>query len=273
MKKFAVIGNPISHSLSPVIHQQFAKQFDINLEYTKIQAESSQFGQKISEFRANGGFGLNVTVPYKKDAFVLAEQLSDSSILAKSVNTLSFNEGKINGDNTDGLGLINDLKVNKGITLSTKRILILGAGGAVSGVIGPLLAQHPELLLIANRTAEKARDLAAQFSTAGPVIGCGLKNIEKTKFDLVINGTAASMTGELPQVNSKVLEDVAFAYDMMYSDSSTTFINWAQQHGVINTADGLGMLVEQAAASFFIWHAKRPDTGSVLKHLRSIMSV
>ena len=272
MKKYAVIGNPVSHSLSPVIHQHFAKQFDINLEYTKIQAQPAEFDEKINGFKANDGIGLNVTVPYKKQAFTMSDKLSHAARLAQSVNTLSFNNDQVLGDNTDGTGLVSDLKINKKVSLSAKRILILGAGGAVSGVIGPLLEQQPDLVLIANRTAEKAVDLANQFNKYGPVKGCGLNTIDEFKFDLVINGTAASLAGEVPQVTTKVLQDVEFAYDMMYSDRPTTFVEWVRQNGVENSADGLGMLVEQAAAAFFIWHAKQPNTDSLLTHLRTIIS-
>ena len=270
MKKYAVIGKPVSHSLSPVIHQQFASQFDIDLTYIKIQAEFGEFVQKINTFKFNGGAGLNVTVPYKKAAFSISNQLSGPARLAKSVNTLSFQGDEIAGDNTDGAGLVKDLQVNQRIKLENKRILILGAGGAVCGVIGPILEQQPDLVVIANRTAGKALDLQAQFLRYGPVKGCGLNEIEKTKFDVIINGTAASLAGQVPQVTAKVLDGVEFAYDMMYAKRPTIFIEWARQSGVTNTTDGLGMLVEQAAASFYIWHAKKPDTGDVLKHLRKI---
>lgn len=272
MKKYAVIGKPVAHSLSPVIHQQFASQFDINLEYTKIHAEPAEFDQSIREFRENGGCGLNVTLPYKKNAFDLSEQLSKTALMAKSVNTLSFRGDRIAGDNTDGTGLVNDIQVNNNINLKAKRILVLGAGGAVCGVIGPLLAQQPDVVVIANRTARKARDLEQQFCKFGPVKGCGINEIEQTKFDLVINGTAASLGGQVPAITSKVLQGVEFAYDMMYSDRPTIFIDWARQNGVANSSDGLGMLVEQAAASFYIWHERQPETRSVLEYLRNSFS-
>ena len=268
MKKFAVIGNPVSHSLSPLIHHQFAGQFDLDLEYKTLQAEPLEFDKKINDFKSNEGSGLNVTVPYKKNAFTISDRLSSSAILAKAVNTLSFEDDQIVGDNTDGAGLVNDLQINKQIRLKNKRILILGAGGAVSGVIGPLLEQKPEQLLIANRTASKALELESRFCTYGPIKGCGLNDIDQIKFDLVINGTAASLSGQVPQVAAGIMDNVEFAYDMMYADRPTAFLDWALKKGVTKMADGLGMLVEQAAVSFYIWHAKQPDTNAVLTNLR-----
>ena len=269
MKKFAVIGNPVSHSLSPLIHHRFARQFDIELSYGKIEAESGEFNQRIGSFQENGGCGLNVTVPYKKQAFELSDHLSESATLAQAVNTLSFDRGRIMGDNTDGTGLVTDLQVNQRFGLRHKRILILGAGGAVSGVIAPLLAQRPESLWIANRTPGKAQALQLRFDRLGPVTGSGLDDIESTDFDLLINGTAASLAGDVPALDERLLDGVAFAYDMMYADRPTPFLEWVQKNGVKNSADGLGMLVEQAAASFYLWHGKQPDTGPVLSHLRN----
>ena len=271
MKKFAVIGNPVSHSLSPVIHQHFADQFNINLDYGKILAEEGEFDRKIDEFIERGGVGLNVTLPYKTDAFRVSRQLSDRAELAKTVNTLSFKEGHIAGDNTDGIGLIADLQSNQELNLDNKRILILGAGGAVAGVLGPILECHPQLIVIANRTVNKAVALEKQFSKFGPVKACGLTRVDESHFDLVINGTAASLSNQRPQVNTRVLEGVQFAYDMMYAIKPTLFMDWARQNGVMNTANGLGMLVEQAAASFHIWHGRQPDTEPVLKKVKAAM--
>lgn len=270
MKKFAVIGNPVSHSLSPVIHQQFARQFDIDLSYERIKAQSGEFHEKVSSFRENGGSGLNVTVPYKKLAFEISDHLSESAIMAQAVNTLSFDRGKITGDNTDGTGMVTDIQVNQHVSVRGRRILILSAGGAVSGVIAPLLAQQPDFVVIANRTATKAQALEARFESLGPVKGCGLNDIDETNFDLLINGTAASLAGEVPTLEDRVIEGVDFAYDMMYADRPTPFLEWVRKMGVKNSADGLGMLVEQAAASFYLWHDKQPDTGSVLNYLRKV---
>lgn len=271
MKKYAVIGNPVSHSLSPVIHQKFAGQFDIDLAYSKIHAEPADFGQQVSAFKAAGGCGLNVTLPFKKEAFAISDQLSKPALLAESVNTLSFRNNTVAGDNTDGTGLVKDLQVHH-IGLHGKRILILGAGGAVSGVIGPLLDQQPELIVIANRTVQKALDLQARFCKFGQVTGCGLNQTLQIKFDLVINGTAASLAGSVPQIDPKVLDSVELAYDMMYAARPTAFIRWVRRHADVRTADGLGMLVAQAAASFYIWHGKTPDTGAVVTQLRNLLN-
>ncbi len=269
MKKFAVVGNPVNHSLSPVIHQQFARQFDIQLEYTKIQVEAGEFQNVVNTFRHQGGAGLNVTVPYKTDAYAISQQLSTSATLAKAVNTLIFNAESIKGDNTDGTGLVNDLIHNHGFNITNKSILILGAGGAVSGVLGPLLIQQPQVIVIANRTVAKAIDLQQNFSHLGSIIGCGLDQIKSLKFDLIINGTAASLAGQTPSIDIDLLKDVQFAYDMMYASEATVFMRWAQANGVEWVADGLGMLVEQAAAAFEIWHGVKPDTRQVLIKLRA----
>ena len=269
MKKFAVIGNPVSHSLSPVIHQQFARQFDIELEYVKIHADEGEFLTKIDEFKARGGCGLNVTVPYKTQAFAISDRLLGNAVHAKAVNTLSFSDNLILGENTDGTGLVNDLMQNHQFEIAGKMVLIIGAGGAVSGVLAPLLAHQPALVVIANRTAQKAVDLANYFSHLGNVEGCGLDQIEQLEFDLVVNGTAASLSGRTPEISNKLLHNVRLAYDMMYSKEPTVFMHWARANGAKTTVDGLGMLIEQAAAAFEIWHKVRPETGAILTNLRA----
>ena len=269
MKKFAVIGNPVNHSLSPVIHDLFARQFDVCLEYLKIQAQEGEFLQSVTQFVKQGGHGLNVTVPYKADACALSDQLSHRAELANAVNTLSFRENLVYGDNTDGEGLIEDLERNHTISLFSKRILILGAGGAVSGVIGPLLEKKPALITIANRTVKKAKDLQKKFSQLGPIAACGLAEIDPVGNDIVINATAASLANQVPDVDASVLQHTQLAYDMMYSPDPTVFMQWAASKGVDRVTDGLGMLVEQAAAAFFIWHNKHPETKSVLKYIQS----
>ena len=269
MKNFAVIGNPVSHSLSPIIHQQFANQFDIDLQYVKIHADEGEFQSKIDEFKSQGGCGLNVTVPYKSQAFEISDQLSEQAKLARAVNTLSFRDNFIYGENTDGTGLVNDLVQNHKYEISGKSILIIGAGGAVSGVLAPLLAQHPAQIIIANRTVEKATDLASRFSHLGNIQGCGLDQIEQLEFGLVINGTAASLGGKVPKISIDLLQNVLLAYDMMYSKEPTVFMRWAQDNGAKSTIDGLGMLVEQAATAFEVWHDVKPDTSTVLINLRA----
>jgi len=269
MKNFAVIGNPVNHSLSPLIHHQFARQFDIELEYVKIQAREGEFRRKIDEFNSNGGSGLNVTVPYKAEAFAMSDHSTPAAQLAKAVNTLSFQDDLIVGDNTDGIGLINDLTGNHNFEITNKKILILGAGGAVSGVLGPLLEQNPATVLVANRTLKKAVELEQRFSHIGLIKGCGLDQIEPLKFDLIINGTAASLAGQKLDLSNNLLNDVELAYDMMYSDEPTIFMCWAKENGVRKVVDGLGMLVEQAAAAFEIWHQHKPQTSVVLTELRA----
>ncbi len=269
MKKFAVIGNPVDHSLSPVIHQQFARQFNIDLEYTKIHADAGEFHTLVEAFRNQGGSGLNVTIPYKSESYAISERLSASAELAKAVNTLSFDGQTVKGDNTDGVGLVNDLVNNHQFEISGKTILILGAGGAVRGVLGPLLLQQPEYIWVANRTSCKALELENNFSQLGPIKGCGLDQIEALKFDLMINGTAASLGGQTPVIDADLLKPIQFAYDMMYATEPTAFMRWAMENNVSRAVDGLGMLVEQAAASFAIWHDVTPNTRQVLSQLRA----
>lgn len=268
VKKFAVMGNPVAHSKSPRIHALFAQQCGVRLEYTAIQVDPGGFRQAVDQFRAHGGSGLNVTVPYKLEAFALAEQLSDRARFAHAVNTLKFTGEAVFGDNTDGIGLVRDLVENLQTPVRDRRVLIVGAGGAVRGVLGPLCEQQPARLVIANRTVDKARDLAALFVEDNVVHALGLEQLEGEQFDIVINGTAASLKGEVPTLPPTPFTRNALAYDMMYSDRATPFMQWAQAHGAARSVDGLGMLVEQAAESFLIWHNRRPQTAPVIAALR-----
>lgn len=268
--KYAVIGNPIHHSKSPLIHTKFAKQTGEDIEYTAIEVpldslqSSLQQLQNILKLK-----GINVTVPFKEQVWAIVENKSVRAKVAGAVNTVTFNDdGTLFGDNTDGIGLCQDLTVNHQIPLAGKRILLLGAGGASRGVITPLLEYQPEKLFIANRTAEKASWLAQLFGHAGNVNGGGFNDI-RGKFDVVINATAASLQGEVPPLPDSVLATPACCYDMMYSDTDTAFLQWAKAHHVAKTIDGLGMLVEQAAEAFFIWRGIRPQTASVIKSLRN----
>lgn len=267
-QRYAVMGNPVAHSKSPVIHQMFARQLRIPLEYTAIQVEPGGFVQAVDQFRANSGRGVNVTVPFKLDAFRLADRKSARAELAGAVNTLKFEpDGTLFGDNTDGAGLVHDLTHNLRLHLKGKRVLLLGAGGAARGVLAPLLKLHPAVLVIANRTAAKARDLAEEFASQGKVEGGGFDELGGQRFDLVINATAASLKGEVPLLHAHVFNANATAYDMMYGDH-TPFMTWSENHGAAEVTDGLGMLVEQAAESFLLWHGKRPDTRAVIAALR-----
>ncbi len=266
--RYAVIGNPIAHSKSPLIHAMFAEQTRQAMSYERILAPLGGFREAVLRFRAEGGRGLNVTVPFKLEAFELADRLSERAARAGAVNTLIFHaDGVIEGDNTDGTGLVRDL-LKQGATIEDKRVLILGAGGAVRGVLAPLLAERPRELVIANRTADKAVQLAAAFADLGPVRGCGFDALEGA-FDLVINGTSASLSGELPPLPDDLLAKGAVAYDMAYGSDPTPFQRWAGAHGARLSLDGLGMLVEQAAESFRLWRGVQPDTAPVRQALSS----
>jgi len=267
--RYAVMGNPVAHSKSPAIHKQFAHQFGHNIEYTALWADTDGFVEAAEQFRAEGGKGFNVTVPFKLEAFKLADNLSERAKLAGAVNTIRFEpDGKIFGDNTDGTGLVHDLTKNLNIHLRGKKILVLGAGGAVRGVLGPLLKQNPAALVIANRTVSKAKDLAKNFESFGKVEAIGYDDLVGKRFDVVINGTSASLKGEMPPLPVNLFANNAVAYDMMYGDKPTPFLEWAMLHGAKTATDGLGMLVEQAAESYLLWRGVRPDTRPVIQQLR-----
>jgi len=268
--RYAVMGNPVAHSKSPQIHAEFARQVGIRLEYTAIQVDAGGFEQAVGNFRAAGGRGLNVTVPFKVDAWRYADRLSERAQVAGAVNTLKFEEdGGSFGDNTDGAGLVRDLVDNLGADPAGRRVLVVGAGGAVRGILAPLIACGPVALVLANRTAERARNLAAGFSGYGVLSAGGLEELQGRRFDLVINGTAASLEGKVPELPGALFAPGALAYDLMYADRPTAFMDWARAAGAARVADGLGMLVEQAAESFFLWHGVRPLTSPVISVLRS----
>jgi len=264
-----VMGNPVAHSKSPTIHRLFAKQFGHAIEYRAIEADIGGFREAVERFREAGGKGLNVTVPFKLEAFELADHLSDRARHAEAVNTLKFEpDGRLFGDNTDGAGLVHDLTKNLGVVLKDKNILVLGAGGAVRGVLAPLLRQHTAKVMVANRTVSKARELAVAFAHYGRIEACGFAELTGKRFDAVINGTSASLKGELPPLPVNLFASHAAAYDLMYADKPTPFMEWAALHGAETVADGLGMLVEQAAESYFVWHGVRPETKPVIAALR-----
>jgi shikimate dehydrogenase len=268
-KRYAVMGHPVSHSKSPLIHKQFAHQFKHNLEYTAIDVDPGGIAQAVEQYRANGGKGLNVTVPFKQDAYKLADNLSDRAKHAGAVNTLMFeSDGRVFGDNTDGTGLVHDLIHNLGVPIKDKSVLVMGAGGAVRGVLGPLLKQHPKLVVVANRTVGRAKELAEVFDHYGKLKACGYEDLKGHRFDIVINGTSASLQDEVPSLPASLFARNALAYDMMYGDRPTAFMIWAEHHGAETVSDGLGMLVEQAAESYFVWHGVRPDTKPVITELR-----
>ena len=270
--EYAVMGNPISHSKSPAIHQAFAEQTQQNIRYRAIQVDPGGFEQAVGNFFATGGKGLNITVPFKQEAFDLADQLSERARLAGAVNTLLQNETKLLGENTDGVGLVRDLMDNLGVSIKGKSILLVGAGGAARGVVSPLLGQEPNQLVIANRTSSRAHELVEQFSdqtdNADLLKGMGFDEIEKQPFDIVINATSASLTGDLPPIPGESVSGASIVYDMMYAAEPTPFLVWALREGAGQASDGLGMLVEQAAESFFIWRNVKPKTQPVIKSIR-----
>jgi shikimate dehydrogenase len=269
MDKYAVIGNPIEHSKSPQIHAAFALQTGEALTYGHILGNPDDFSGDVRRFLAAGGQGLNVTVPFKEEAWRLADELSPRAHTAGAVNTLiRLQNNLLRGDNTDGIGLVRDLTVNQGFRLADKRILMLGAGGAVRGVMRPLLEQNPKRIVIANRTAAKAYSLAQGLSPWGRVAGCGFDELEGMQFDLIINGTSAGLGGEVPEIPENLLSKGGWCYDMLYNNSATPFQTWGREHNAARSLDGLGMLVEQAAESFFLWRGVLPETGEVIRQLR-----
>ena len=268
--QYAVMGNPIGHSKSPLIHSLFAEQTGQKLEYSAILVELKQFNEAVREFQEQQGKGLNVTVPFKRDAWRLVDERSACAELAGAVNTIVLREdGTLYGDNTDGVGMVRDIKDNLGIAIEGKKVLLLGAGGAVRGVLGPLLEEHPAEVVIANRSAERAQELADDFEDHGKVEGSSFDDLDGTHYDIVINGTSASLKGEVPPLPEGILAKGAFCYDMMYSGEPTAFLVWAEDEGCERLSDGLGMLVEQAAESFKIWRGVRPQTTPVIKAVRN----
>lgn len=270
--RYCVFGNPVDHSKSPAIHAAFAAQCRQDLSYEAILAPLDGFAESMRAFVAAGGCGANVTVPFKEQACRLATRLVARAELAGAVNTLVFNGPDILGDNTDGAGLLRDLSTNLACRVAGQRVLLLGAGGAARGVVGPLLDARPAALVIANRTAGRARELAQRFAGHARLLGCGYPEVAGLSFDLVINATSASLTGELPPLPGGVFASGSLAYDMMYGQGPTPFLVFAGSHGAACLADGLGMLVEQAAEAFHVWRGVRPETAPVLAMLRAALA-
>lgn len=272
LDQYAVFGNPIAHSKSPQIHTWFAQQTKQSLEYTAILAPEDDFEASAQAFFARGGLGANVTVPFKLDALVFADTLSPRARRAGAVNTLQLGKNKqIYGDNTDGVGLVRDLTNNLGFSLAGKKVLLVGAGGAARGVIEPLLNAGIAQLKIANRTPEKAQQLVKIFHGLQPKTQLSSSNwaaLEANQFNLIINATSSSLAGDLPPLPDHLFSKQSLAYDLMYSQQPTPFMLWAKQQGATKVADGLGMLVEQAAEAFFLWRQVRPATQAVLEKLR-----
>ena len=266
--QYGVVGHPVAHSLSPFIHAMFARQTGQSLSYRLYDFAPEELDERIAAFFAQGGRGLNITLPYKVAAAARADELTSRARHAGAVNTLAMRkDGSILGDNTDGAGLTQDLCANQRVTVAGRRVLIIGAGGAARGVLAPLLALAPEIIVIANRTADRAKALAAAFAPMGNLQGVGFRYIAGGPYDLIINATSASLTGEIPDVPVAVVGSGTFCYDMAYGKGDTPFVRWCMELGCRAAVPGWGMLVEQAAESFRLWRGVRPLTGPVLAAL------
>jgi shikimate dehydrogenase len=278
--RYAVVGNPVAHSKSPLIHAEFARQTGQDMEYGRLLVPLDGFRAAVDAFRREGGRGLNVTLPFKLEAFALADRRSQRALDAEAANTLKFDADSVFADNTDGVGLLRDLEVNLRFPLAGRRILVMGAGGAVQGTLGPLIAARPALLTVANRTLDKAQRLVTRFGAAASASGTrlqasGYEALAGRGFDLVVNGTSASLHraglhGALPELPGGVFAIGGLAYDMMYGNGLTAFLQHAQGLGAARLADGIGMLVEQAAESFLLWRGVRPHTAPVIAQLKTL---
>ena len=266
--QYAVFGNPIGHSKSPIIHSAFARQTGQDMSYKSILAPLDGFDDAVEAFIAAGGRGANVTVPFKQEAFQLVTRLTPRAELAGAANTLIFQGDEIVGDNTDGVGLLRDITINLGYPVAGKRVLLLGAGGASRGVVGPLLEAGIASLTIANRTVPRAKLVAERFAPLGPVVGCGYDELAGQSFDIVINATSASLSGSMPALPVGIFAPGSLAYKMMYGMGDTPFRIFAREQGAAIISEGLGMLVEQAAESFFVWRGVRPEVRPVMELLQ-----
>lgn len=266
---YAVMGNPVAHSKSPRIHAAFASQTGQRMEYIAVLVEPGGLAHAVGNFRAEGGKGLNITVPFKHEAWKLVDDRTPRAERAGAVNTIHFRPDGVLGDNTDGVGLVRDIVDNQGAALQGGQVLILGAGGAVRGVLEAVLARGPARLVIANRTPDRAQALAEEFSSLGRLEGCGYEELGGARFDLIINGTSASLQGTVPPVPPGILSPGGWCYDMAYGDRPTPFVRWGLEQGAARSLDGLGMLVEQAAESFHLWRGVRPQTAPVIGMLRA----
>ena len=268
MNKYAVIGNPVHHSISPIIHAQFSQEFGLEISYEKILSPIDEFQGTVKKFIDSDGQGFNITLPFKIQAHNLSKALTPNAKAAGAVNAIKIDNNTLIGENTDGNGLVNDLSSNLKQSLKGKEILIIGAGGATQGILKPILDCNPEKILLANRTKEKSLKLASKFLQYGKVCGFGLDQIKSKPVDIVINATSASIDGNIPNIPKGVVEG-ALCYDLMYG-KETPFMNWANENSARKVSDGLGMLVEQAALSFSFWLGKNPQTKPVIELVRAI---
>ena len=268
--RYAVVGYPVKHSRSPFIHGMFAKQTGQKMRYLLMEVAPENLATEVPRFFAEGGKGLNITVPHKEAIIPLLKYRTPRAEFAGAVNTvLQMQDGALMGDNTDGVGLLNDLRNNLQFDLKDKRILMLGAGGAARGVIAPLLQQHLEELVIANRNVERATQLVNEFNSLGTISAVGFSELKPQPFDLIINATSASLQGEMPQLQDSIVGANTLCYDMAYGKDDTVFTLWGRQRGAAQAVQGWGMLVEQAAEAFFLWRGVRPDTVPVLLALQN----
>ncbi len=269
LDRYGVMGHPIAHSRSPVIHKLFAMQTGEQLRYELLDVEAAALEQAIRRFQGSGGRGLNITVPHKQSVCMLCDHLSERANTAGAANTLIFKDNEITGDNTDGIGLLRDLVVNLDLSIEGSDILILGAGGATRGIVGPLLEMSPKAVTIANRTPDRAETLKARFDELGTIKAVGFGDIvDDHTYDLVINATSAGVRGEAPPYPAGALGHNTVCYDLSYGLKPTPFTVWARDRGAARAVMGWGMLVEQAAESFRLWRGIRPETGPVLKQIR-----
>jgi len=268
LDRYGVVGHPVSHSLSPFIHAMFARETGQAMSYRPFDVPPAEFEARVREFFADGGLGLNVTLPHKIAAVELVEELSERAAHAAAVNTLALQDGKLLGDNTDGAGLVRDLCDNLGVVITNRRVLVIGAGGATRGIVAPLLGLEPRALVIANRTPERATALAAAFADLGATQGVGFADLAPEAFDVVINATSASLSGDIPPIPAAAIGADSVCYDLAYGRAASAFVQWAQRLGCARAEQGLGMLVEQAAESFRLWRGVRPATAQVLAALR-----
>jgi shikimate dehydrogenase len=266
--QYGVVGHPVAHSLSPFIHGMFARETAQNISYRLYDVAPAEFHERVRAFFAQGGRGLNVTVPHKIAAVEVAHELTPRAVQAAAVNTLAARAQGILGDNTDGAGLVRDLCDNLGLIVTGRRVLIIGAGGATRGILGPLLGLAPEVAVIANRTPERAATLAAAFADLGAVQGVAFERLDGAPFDLIVNATSASLSGDIPPIPPAVIGPQTVCYDLAYGRSATAFLEWATRQGCAQALQGWGMLVEQAAESFRLWRGVRPSTAVVLAALR-----
>ena len=266
--QYGVFGHPVGHSLSPFIHGVFARDSGQQISYRAYDVAPEEFTERVHSFFAGGGRGLNITLPHKIAAVEVAQELTGRAAHAAAVNTLALQGESILGDNTDGVGLVHDLCDNLGLVITQRRVLILGAGGATRGVLAPLLGLEPTILMIANRTPQRAEALAAAFADLGVTQGVGFEYVGDTPFDLIINATSASLSGDIPPIPAGAIGPETVCYDLAYGRSAMAFVRWAQQSGCARAVQGLGMLVEQAAESFRLWRGVRPETAEVLAALK-----